>query len=178
MRRGFCLISRQPSVGFSNRFFLQKTKIHTQILNTKPSLCDLRGLRYLRNKMRFVTKAIVLNLHFFSCVSSSRNQKFTDRRTLTQLKFKDFNSNTTMIQGFRDLGFQRFRDLGIQECRDLEIKGIQGFRGLEILGFGDLGIWGFRDLGIYEFKDIGIQGFMDSGISNLGIQGFRDFHGF
>ena len=37
-----------------------------QILNTKPFLCDLRGPRYLRNKMGFVTKAIVFNLHFFN----------------------------------------------------------------------------------------------------------------
>ena len=29
IRLGFCLISRQPSTGFSNRFFLLKTEIHT-----------------------------------------------------------------------------------------------------------------------------------------------------
>ena len=34
-------------------FFLLKTEIHTQILNTKPFLCDFWGLRYLQNKMRF-----------------------------------------------------------------------------------------------------------------------------
>ena len=65
MKLGFCLISQQPSAGFSNPFFLLKTEIHTQILNIKPFLCDLRGPRYLRNKMGFVTEAIVLNLHFF-----------------------------------------------------------------------------------------------------------------
>ena len=64
MRLGLCLISRQPSVGFSNSFFLQKTKVQTQILNTKPFLCDLRGPRYLQNKMGFVTEAIEFNLHF------------------------------------------------------------------------------------------------------------------
>ena len=65
MGLGYCLISRQPNVGFSNRFFLLKTKTHKEIFNTKPFLCDLRGPRYLQNKMRFVTKVIVLNLHFF-----------------------------------------------------------------------------------------------------------------
>ena len=28
---GFCLISRQPSIGFLNRFFPLKTEIHAQI---------------------------------------------------------------------------------------------------------------------------------------------------
>ena len=40
IRLGFCLISRQPMIGFSNRFFLLKTEIHTVILNTEPFLYD------------------------------------------------------------------------------------------------------------------------------------------
>ena len=58
-------ISWQPSIGISNHFFLLKTEIHMQILNTKPFLYDLMGPRYLRNKMGLVTKAIVLSLRFF-----------------------------------------------------------------------------------------------------------------
>ena len=46
-------ISRQPSIGFSNSFFLLKTEIHMQILYTKPFMCDLRGPGYLENKMWF-----------------------------------------------------------------------------------------------------------------------------
>ena len=38
-RLGFCLISRQPSIGFLNCFF-QKTEIHIKILNIKQFLCD------------------------------------------------------------------------------------------------------------------------------------------
>ena len=64
MRLGFCLISRQPNIGFSNRFFLLETEIHTPILNTKPFLYDLRRPRYLQNKMGFVTEVIEFNLHF------------------------------------------------------------------------------------------------------------------
>ena len=44
-------ISWQPSIGFSNSFFLLKTEIHMQILNTNPFLCDFRGPGYLQNKM-------------------------------------------------------------------------------------------------------------------------------
>ena len=61
MRLGFSLISQQPSIGFSNCFFLLKTEIHTQILNTKPFLYDFMGLRYLWNKMRFLTRVIAIN---------------------------------------------------------------------------------------------------------------------
>ena len=43
MRLGVCLISQQRSIGFLNHFFLLKTEIHMQILNTKPFLCDIRG---------------------------------------------------------------------------------------------------------------------------------------
>ena len=53
IRLCFCLISQQPSIGFLNRFFPLKTEIRTQILNTKPFLCNIRGLRYLQNKMGF-----------------------------------------------------------------------------------------------------------------------------
>ena len=38
---------------FQNFFFLLKTEINLQILNTKSFLCDFRGLRYLQNKMGF-----------------------------------------------------------------------------------------------------------------------------
>ena len=51
--QGVFFISQQPNIWFSNRFFLLKTEIHTQILNTKPFLCDFLGLRYLQNKMRW-----------------------------------------------------------------------------------------------------------------------------
>ena len=34
-------------------FFLLKTEIHTQILNTEPFIYKFRGLRYLRNKIGF-----------------------------------------------------------------------------------------------------------------------------
>ena len=34
-------------------FFLLKTEIHRRILNTKPFLCDIRGPRYLQNKIQF-----------------------------------------------------------------------------------------------------------------------------
>ena len=61
MRLGFGLISRQSTIGFSNRFFLLKTEIHSQILNTKPFLCDFWGSRYLPNKIEFLTRAIVIN---------------------------------------------------------------------------------------------------------------------
>ena len=40
MRLGFCIISWQPMIGFSNCFLLLKTEIHTHILNTEPFLCD------------------------------------------------------------------------------------------------------------------------------------------
>ena len=43
----FCLISQKPWKGITNNFFLLKTDLHTQILSTKPFLCDTRGLRYL-----------------------------------------------------------------------------------------------------------------------------------
>ena len=64
MRLGFCFISQQPSIGFSNYFFLLETEIHTQILNTKPFLYDFMGMRYLQNKMRFLTQVIVINSNF------------------------------------------------------------------------------------------------------------------
>ena len=51
MRLGFCLISRQSNIGYSNRFFLLKTEIHTQILITEPFFCNFGGLRHLRNKI-------------------------------------------------------------------------------------------------------------------------------
>ena len=37
-----------------NLFFLLKTESHTQILNTKPFLCDFWGLRYLQNKIGYL----------------------------------------------------------------------------------------------------------------------------
>ena len=53
IRLGFCLISQQPCIGFSNCFYFLKTEIHKQILNTKLFLFDIWVLRYLQNKMRF-----------------------------------------------------------------------------------------------------------------------------
>ena len=37
----------------SESFFLLKTEIQMQFLNTEPFLCDIRGLRYLQNKIGF-----------------------------------------------------------------------------------------------------------------------------
>ena len=54
----FCLISLQPSIRFSNNFFLLKTEIHTHILHTEPFLCDKRVPRYLQNKMGFWNRSI------------------------------------------------------------------------------------------------------------------------
>ena len=59
---GFCLISRLQSIGFSNCFFLLETEIHTQILNAKPFLCDIKGLRYLQNKMWFWNRSIHIHI--------------------------------------------------------------------------------------------------------------------
>ena len=64
MRLSVCFLSQQPSIGFLNSFFLLKTEILTQILNTKPFLYNFRGPRYLRNKMRFLTQVIVINSNF------------------------------------------------------------------------------------------------------------------
>ena len=50
IRQGFCLISRQPSIGFSNRFFLLKTDIHTQILNTNHFCAILAGRDIYKTK--------------------------------------------------------------------------------------------------------------------------------
>ena len=47
----------QPSIGFSYHFFLLKTNIHMQILNTKPFLYNFRGLRNLQNKIGFLIVA-------------------------------------------------------------------------------------------------------------------------
>ena len=64
MRLGFCFISQQPSIGFSNRFLLLKNEIHTQIFNTNLFLYNFMGLRYFWNKMRFLTWVIVINSNF------------------------------------------------------------------------------------------------------------------
>ena len=44
------MLSNQVS-NFQIFFFLLKIEIHTKILNTKPFLCNFRGLWYFRNKM-------------------------------------------------------------------------------------------------------------------------------
>ena len=66
IRLGFCLISRQPGLGFSNCFFLLKTEIHTQILNTKPLLSDIRGPKYLQNKIGFLIRWFWSKLKLFN----------------------------------------------------------------------------------------------------------------
>ena len=58
-------ISLQPNIGFSNCFFLLKTEIHTQILNTKPFLCEFLGLRYLQNIMGFLIRWFWSKLKLF-----------------------------------------------------------------------------------------------------------------
>ena len=45
------VVTFEPCNGFTNCFFLLKTEIHTQILNTEPILYDFRQPRYLPNKM-------------------------------------------------------------------------------------------------------------------------------
>ena len=55
----FCLIFQTPNNKTTNRFFFLKTEIHTQILNTKPFLYDIRGLRCLRYKMGFLTHKFI-----------------------------------------------------------------------------------------------------------------------
>ena len=52
MRLGFCLISQQPNIRFSNRFFLLKTEIHTLVLNTQTFLSNVWEPRYLKNKIK------------------------------------------------------------------------------------------------------------------------------
>ena len=97
IRLGFCLISRQPSIGFLNRFFLLKTEIHTQILNTKPFLCDIWGPRYLQNKMRFWNRSI--HILFVSNPESHFVLKISRPPNITQKWF--------YIQNLRmDLSFQ------------------------------------------------------------------------
>ena len=58
-------ITWQPSIGFSNSFFLLKTEIHMQILNTKPFLYNFRGLRNLQNKIGFLNKLLWSKLKLF-----------------------------------------------------------------------------------------------------------------
>ena len=53
-RLGFCLIFQQPNIGFSNRFFLLKTKIHTLVLNSQTFFSDVWEPRYLKNKIGFL----------------------------------------------------------------------------------------------------------------------------
>ena len=45
-------------------FFLLKTEINTQILNTKPFMCDIRGPRYSQYKIWFSNRSI--NFHSVS----------------------------------------------------------------------------------------------------------------
>ena len=58
-------ISCQPRIGFLNCFFLLKTDIHMKILNTKPFMCDFRGLRNLQNKIGFLIKLSWSKLKLF-----------------------------------------------------------------------------------------------------------------
>ena len=48
-----CWISPQQRNRFPNCFLRLKPEIHIKTLNTEPSLCKFRGLRYLQNKMWF-----------------------------------------------------------------------------------------------------------------------------
>ena len=58
-------ISSKPRFGFSNHFFLLKTEIHMQILNTKPFLYNFGGLRNLQNKIGFLNKLLWSKLKWF-----------------------------------------------------------------------------------------------------------------
>ena len=55
-------IFRKPSIGFSNCFFLLETEIHTQILNTKPFLCNIRGPRFYKTKCGSETDQFIIIL--------------------------------------------------------------------------------------------------------------------
>ena len=67
IRLCFCLMSRQPSILFLNCFsFLLKTEIHTQILDTKPLLSDIRGPKYLQNKIGFLIRWFWSKLELFN----------------------------------------------------------------------------------------------------------------
>ena len=66
--------------GITNPFFLLKTEIHMQILNTEPFLCLFRGLRYLTNKMGLWSKKIIFILPTVAVAASEKPQD-----TLTDL---------------------------------------------------------------------------------------------
>ena len=63
-----CWISPQWRNRFPNCFLCLKTEIHIKTLNTEPSLCKFRGLRYLQNKMWFQDKQVhfLTDLKWFS----------------------------------------------------------------------------------------------------------------
>ena len=52
VRMFVCLISPKPMNKFPNRFYLLKTEIHMEILNTESILCYFRGLRYLKKQIK------------------------------------------------------------------------------------------------------------------------------
>ena len=58
-----CLISPKLRNRFLNSFFLLKTEIHVQILNTEPVLCFFRGLRYLQNKTQFRNRQVHIHTY-------------------------------------------------------------------------------------------------------------------
>ena len=70
----FCIfqISQELRNGFLNRFFLLKTEIHVKILNTEPFLCDIRGLRYLQNKIGFRNRQVHIHTDL-KCSSQHQN---------------------------------------------------------------------------------------------------------
>ena len=70
----FCIfwISQELRNGFLNRFFLLKTEIHVKTLNTEPFLCDIRGLRYLQNKIGFRNRQVHIHTDL-KCSSQHQN---------------------------------------------------------------------------------------------------------
>ena len=67
-----CSISKEPRNGFLNHFFLLKAEIHMYILNTEQFLCDIRGLRYIQNKIWFWNRWVHIHSDL-KCSSQHQN---------------------------------------------------------------------------------------------------------
>ena len=93
---GIFPISEQPN-GFTYRFFLLKTYVHTQILNTESFLRDFRGLRYSRIKMCFWRRQVRDPGKCRSIpANASKVNSGAVRVTAEQFKFKFFYIRTTL----------------------------------------------------------------------------------
>ena len=61
IRLGFCLISQQPSIRYSNVFFLEKTVINMQFLYTETFLSNLGGAEIFG-----IQNAVLKHIHSYS----------------------------------------------------------------------------------------------------------------